>query len=361
MPSSTTSGGSGLHLGLVGAGRIGVMHARNIAATPAVGRLTIADADADHARRVAGEVGAGTAASVEELLGSGIDGLVVAASTASHPALIRAGVEAGLPVLCEKPVASDVPSSLPVLEYLAATGGVVQIGHQRRFDRGYLQARRAYRSGELGWIHSMRAVTCDAAPPPVAFLATSGGLFRDVQRARLRHPRAGSPVARSSRCTPAAATTATPRSARSATSTPRSRSARWTTATIATVTASRYNGAGHDVRLEIQGSKASLMVGLEDATPMRSAEPGVAFPRGPAARDVRGALRPGLPGRDLAFAELIRGERENPCTPADAVAASVVADAAQESLDKGAPVRVPATADAASPASSSLEQEAGAR
>jgi myo-inositol 2-dehydrogenase / D-chiro-inositol 1-dehydrogenase len=360
MPSSTTSGSTGLHLGLVGAGRIGVMHARNIAATPGVARLTIADADAEHARRVAGEVGAGTAGSVEELLGSGIDGLVVATSTASHPALIRAGVEAGLPVLCEKPVASDVPSSLPVLQYLAATGGVVQIGHQRRFDRGYQEARRAYRAGELGWIHSLRAVTCDAAPPPVAFIATSGGLFRDVSvhdfdilrwltgreivEVYARGSNNGDPAIGAAGDVDTALAVCT-----------------LDDGTIATVTASRYNGAGHDVRLEIQGSQASLMVGLEDATPLRSAEPGVTFPPGPPHATFAERFAQAYRDEIVAFTEVVRGERENPCTPGDAVAASVVADAAQESLERGTPVRVPTVADAGASASASIEQETGRR
>ncbi len=118
---------------------------------------------------------------MSELLDSGVDGLVIATGTATHPELIRAGVDAGVPVFCEKPVAMNVSDALPVVDYISENNGVVQIGHQRRFDAGYLEAKRAYQAGELGgWIHSLRAVTCDMAPPPVEFLATSGGgLFRD--------------------------------------------------------------------------------------------------------------------------------------------------------------------------------------
>ena len=173
-------------LGLVGVGRIGVMHANNIAALNDVlnpkninVRLRLTDVAEEHARNVAAGLGAGYQPSVDALLASGIDGLVVATGTATHPELIRAGVDAGIPVFCEKPVALNVADALPVLDYIRDKNGVVQIGHQRRFDAGYLEARRAYQAGELGWIHSLRAVTCDMAPPPVEFLATSGGLFRD--------------------------------------------------------------------------------------------------------------------------------------------------------------------------------------
>ncbi len=125
-----------LHLGLAGVGRIGAMHARTLVATPGVGRVTVADVDAARAREVGAQVGADAAADVAALLTSGIDGLVVATGTAQHPELIRAGVEAGIPVLCEKPVAPDVALSLPVLDLIARHDGVVRIAHQRRYDPG---------------------------------------------------------------------------------------------------------------------------------------------------------------------------------------------------------------------------------
>ena len=105
---------TGVHLGLVGAGRIGAMHARNLAALPGAGRLTIADADPASARRVADELGVRHAADVAELLGSGIDALVIAAATDAHADLIVAGIDAGLPVFCEKPVAGEVKGTIRV-------------------------------------------------------------------------------------------------------------------------------------------------------------------------------------------------------------------------------------------------------
>ena len=114
---------SDLHLGLAGVGRIGVMHARNIVATPGIGRLSIADVDAVRAKEVATDLGADPVADVEALLAAGIDGLVVATGTAQHPELIRAGVEAGIPVFSEKPVAPDVALSLPVLDFISERDG----------------------------------------------------------------------------------------------------------------------------------------------------------------------------------------------------------------------------------------------
>ncbi|WP_432545611.1 Gfo/Idh/MocA family protein [Kineococcus sp. SYSU DK004] len=330
---------SDLHLGLAGVGRIGVMHARNLVTTPGVGRLTVADVDADRARAVADELGCDAAPDTAALLAAGIDGLVVATGTAQHPELVLAGVDAGVPVLCEKPVAPDVALSLPVLEHVAARGGVVRIGHQRRYDAGYLEAKRAHAAGELGWLHSIRAVTCDVTPPPVAFLATSGGLFRDcsvhdfdvirwitgreVVEVSARGSNNGDPAIGAVGDVDSALAVCT-----------------LDDGTLAVVSASRYNGGGHDVRLELQGSLATLLVGLDERAALRSAEPGVTFPAGPPHLTFAERFADAYRAEVAAFADLVRGVEGELCTPEDAVAASRVADAAQESLATGVPVRV---------------------
>ena len=333
-------------LGLVGVGRIGVMHANNIVALKeALGRrgvnirLKLTDVATEHARSVAAGLGAEFVPSVTELLASGVDGLVVATGTATHPELIRAGVDAGVPVFCEKPVAMNVSDALPVLDYIRENNGVVQIGHQRRFDAGYVEAKRAYQAGELGWIHSLRAVTCDMTPPPVEFLATSGGLFRDcsvhdfdilrwltgreIVEVYAKGSNNGDPAIGSVGDVDTALALIT-----------------FDDGTVGTVSASRYNGAGHDVRLEIQGSDSSVMVGLDEKTALTSAEAEVTFPGGEPHQTFAERFDQAYRSEMVAFVELVMGQRENPCTPEDAVAASRVADAAQESLATGAPVRV---------------------
>jgi myo-inositol 2-dehydrogenase/D-chiro-inositol 1-dehydrogenase len=333
-------------LGLVGVGRIGVMHANNIAALNGVlnprgvnVRLRLTDVAQDHARNIAAGLGAEFLPSVPDLIASGIDGLVVATGTGTHPELIRAGVDAGIPVFCEKPVAMNVADALPVLDYIRDNNGVVQIGHQRRFDAGYLEAKRAYQAGELGWIHSLRAVTCDMTPPPVEFLATSGGLFRDcsVHDFDILRWLTGREIVEvyakgSNNGDPAIGDVGDVDTALAVVT--------FDDGTVGTVSASRYNGAGHDVRLEIQGSSRSVMVGLDDKTAMASAEAGITFPAGEPHKTVAERFDQAYRSEMAAFVELILGERENPCTPEEAVAASRVADAAQESLATGAPVKV---------------------
>ncbi|MBT2533089.1 Gfo/Idh/MocA family oxidoreductase [Arthrobacter sp. ISL-48] len=333
-------------LGLVGVGRIGVMHAHNIAALNGVlnpeginVRLRLTDVAADQARSVAAGLGAEFLPSMDALISSGVDGLIIATGTGTHPELIKAGVNAGVPVFCEKPVALSVTDALPVLDYIRNRQGVVQIGHQRRFDAGYLEARRAYQAGELGWIHSLRAVTCDMAPPPVEFLASSGGLFRDcsVHDFDILRWLTGQEIVEvyakgSNNGDPAIGAVGDVDTALAVVT--------FDDGTVGTVSATRYNGAGHDVRLEIQGSRRSLMVGLDDKTAMASAEAGVGFPAGQPHKTFAERFDQAYRSEMEAFVELILGRHENPCTPEDAVAASRVADAAQESLITGAPVRV---------------------
>jgi len=333
-------------LGLVGVGRIGVMHANNMVALNETlrdrgvnVRLKLTDVATEHARSVAAGLGAEFVPSVAELLSSGVEGLVIATGTATHPELIRAGVDAGIPVFCEKPVAMNVSDALPVLDYISENNGVVQIGHQRRFDAGYLEAKRAYQAGELGWIHSLRAVTCDMAPPPVEFLATSGGLFRDcsVHDFDILRWLTGREIVEvyakgSNNGDPAIGEVGDVDTALALVT--------FDDGTVGTVSASRYNGAGHDVRLEIQGSRKTVMVGLDEKSAVASVEAAVAFPDGDPHRTFAERFDQAYRSEMVAFVELVLQERGNPCTPEDAVAASRVADAAQESLATGVPVRV---------------------
>ncbi|GAA4378002.1 Gfo/Idh/MocA family protein [Paeniglutamicibacter cryotolerans] len=335
-----------LNLGLVGVGRIGTMHANNInELRPGLAErglevnLWITDVAADYARGVAASLGAEFHCSVRQMVDAGADALIIATGTMTHPDLIRAGIAAGLPVFCEKPVAGDVESALPLLEEIAAANGRVQIGHQRRFDAGYLEAKRALDAGEIGWIHSMRAITCDMFPPSIEFLAASGGLFRDcsVHDFDILRWLTGKEIvevyARSSNNgDPAIGEVGDVDTALSLLT--------FEDGTVATASATRYNGAGHDVRLEIQGSKDSIVVGLDEKAALRSAEPGITFPSGAAHQTFIERFDAAYRAEMTAFVEFVLGERENPCSPWDAVAASRVADAAQESLLTGVPVRI---------------------
>ena len=168
-----------MRLGLLGLGRIGAFHAETLAGLPAVEELVISDPVPALAEQVAGPFGARIAGSPGAVLASGVDGMVIAAPTDFHTELIELCVAAGLPTFCEKPVARDSNEAARLARRVADAGVQVQIGYPRRFDPAFAAARAAVADGELGVVHTVRSTTLDPAPPPRAYLAASGGIFRD--------------------------------------------------------------------------------------------------------------------------------------------------------------------------------------
>ena len=143
-----------MRIGLAGVGRIGAFHAETLKAVADVDTLVRRGRRARSGPRRRRRLGVESVESPEALFGAGIDGLVIAAATSAHAALVVAGVEAGLPTFCEKPVADDVDGTLAVLAKVDGSDVPVHIGFQRRFDAGYVAARAAVQSGSLGWIHT---------------------------------------------------------------------------------------------------------------------------------------------------------------------------------------------------------------
>src|SRR3954462_7305002 len=166
-------------LGVVGLGRIGAFHAETLSALEGVDGLVVADERADVVAAVAAKHGAKPADSVEELLSSGIDGVVVSAPPPALAELTLAAVHRGLPTFCEKPIASTAAESARVAEIIARSGVPVQVGYQRRFDAAFAAAKRAVDDGSVGTLHTVRSTTMDPAPPPMDYIKGSGGIFRD--------------------------------------------------------------------------------------------------------------------------------------------------------------------------------------
>jgi myo-inositol 2-dehydrogenase/D-chiro-inositol 1-dehydrogenase len=326
-----------MRLGLIGLGRIGAFHAETLSSLDGVDELVVTDAVPAAIDRIVAKYGAEPAADPADLLTKGVDGVVIAAATDAHPQLILAAVEAGLPVFCEKPVAKGAAEAAEVLRHCA--GATVQIGYNRRFDPGFVAARAAVRSGELGWLHTIRSTTMDPAPPPAGYIAVSGGIFRDCSVHDFDIVRfvTGREVVE------AYATG----SARGDRTFAESGDAATTAAiltldddTLVVVSNTRYNARGYDVRLEVHGSRDSIAVGLEDKLPLRSVEPGVTFPAGPPHQFFMDRFTTAYRRELGAFTEVVAGTRESPCTVADAVEAGWIAEACTLSLHEHRPVRL---------------------
>ncbi|MDG4824898.1 Gfo/Idh/MocA family oxidoreductase [Asanoa sp. WMMD1127] len=326
-----------MRIGLVGVGRIGAFHARTLASLDAVDELVVTDADQTAARTLGTELGIPVAEGTEALLGAGIDGLVIAAATPAHASLLAAGVAAGVPTFCEKPLAATLPETLAVAALVEDSGVPVQIGFQRRFDAGYLRVRQAVRGGVLGFVHTIRANTHDQAPPHPAYIPTSGGIFRDCSVHDFDIIRF-----------------VTGREVSTVYATGANKGADFFTAagdvdtgaavltlddgTIVLVSATRYNGGGHDVRLEVLGEKGALGVGLDHSLALDSAEADVDFPAGPRHWSFMDRFQPAYRAELAAFVDVARGERPSPCTVRDALEAFRVAEACELSRAAHRPV-----------------------
>lgn len=328
-----------MRIGILGLGRIGAFHAETLSGLDVVESLVVADPYAEAAKTAAERFGAEVADSPEALLASGVDGVVIAAATDAHPGLILAAVDAGVPVFCEKPVARTMAEGVAVLRAVEARDVPVQIGYNRRFDAGFAAARAAVLAGELGTLHTVRSTTLDPAPPPAAYVAASGGIFRDCSVHDFDIVR-----------------WVTGREVTEVYAVGGNRGARYiaeagdadTTGalltlddgTIAVISNSRHNGRGYDVRMELHGFEDSIAVGLEDKLPLRSVEPGVTFPAGTPHDFFMDRFTPAYRAELSAFTEVVAGSRPSPCTVADALEAGWIAEACTLSMKEHRPVRV---------------------
>lgn len=326
-----------MRLGLMGLGRIGNFHADTLTALPQVSSLVVTDPAPGVAATVADRLDAEAADTPEALLAAGVDGVIIAAATEAHPALLLAAAKAGLPTFCEKPLAGRISDGLDVARRLTEAGVAVQVGYPRRFDAGYTAVREAVTSGELGWVHTVRSTTHDPAPPSRNYLARSGGIFRDCSvhdfdAVRWVTGREVVSVYASGSARGDAMFAEFDDVASAATILTLDDDSR------ALVSNTRYNPRGHDVRLEVHGSRDSVAAGLEEQLPLRSVEPGVTFPSGTPHVFFMDRFAAAFRAELAAFTDLVAGRRSSPCTVEDAMETGWVAEVATLSLAQNRPV-----------------------
>jgi myo-inositol 2-dehydrogenase / D-chiro-inositol 1-dehydrogenase len=327
-----------MRIGLAGAGRIGAFHASTLAALGDVEQVLVTDAAPEAATRLADANGYESCPDLDDLL-SRVDALVITTSTSGHAPTLRAALAAKIPTFCEKPVAATLAETIELVHLVDAADVPVQVGFQRRFDAGYGRARAAVASGELGFIHTVRANTHDQSPPPAGYIPTSGGLFRDcsvhdfdalrfvtgqeVASAYAIGANKGASFFTEGGDIDTGAAVLTLRDG-----------------TLVTVSATRYNGGGHDVRMEVMGSQGTIGVGYDDSLAVRSVEEQVDYPRGPQKWSFMERFLPAYRSELAAFCKLVAGRTESPCTVGDALEAFRVAEACEISRATGRPVQM---------------------
>ena len=325
-----------MRIALLGAGRIGRLHARVLAAQTEVSEIIVADVVPGRARELAAECNGRAVESVEEALDDA-DAVVIATSTDAHATLVRAAVERGLPTFCEKPLAFDLGETADLVGRVERAGVPLQVGFQRRFDPAYREARRLVEAGELGIVYLVRLIAHDHEPPPDAYIPTSGGLFRDssihdfdalrwvtgqevVEVYATGSVRAFDAFARHGDVDTGAAIL------------------RLGDGTLGVLGQTRHDPRGYDVRMEIVGSRDSVTVGLGPRTPIRSLEPDAATAPGAAWTSFLDRFEVAYTEEVRAFVQVARGAIRSPCTAQDALEAMRISVAATQSLANGRPV-----------------------
>jgi len=172
-----------INIGLIGAGRIGTVHAQNLSARIARSRVAaIADIDEEPARRLAAATGAPQVLSdYQKLLANpDIAAVLICSSTDTHARIIEEAAQAGKHIFCEKPIAHSLEEIDRALAAVARAGVQLQIGFNRRFDANYRRVRHAVESREIGEPYLLHITSRDPDPPPIEYIRTSGGMLLDM-------------------------------------------------------------------------------------------------------------------------------------------------------------------------------------
>jgi myo-inositol 2-dehydrogenase/D-chiro-inositol 1-dehydrogenase len=169
-----------LDIALIGAGRIGKIHAANIVANPRLRLARVIDPFAQAAAALAATSGA-QVSSIEEALGdSAIQGVIVASSTDTHLDYSVAAAEAGKAVFCEKPLDQDLDRAVASAKRLEALDARLLLAFNRRFDPNFASLQARLRDGAVGGLETLHIISHDPSPPPIDYIKVSGGIFKDM-------------------------------------------------------------------------------------------------------------------------------------------------------------------------------------
>jgi myo-inositol 2-dehydrogenase/D-chiro-inositol 1-dehydrogenase len=169
-----------MRFAIIGAGRIGKIHGGNVATRQDSEVAYVADADPAAAAALAKATGAKVAAVDAILAAKEVDAVAICSPTDTHADLIERAAHAKKVIFCEKPIDLDVDRVRACLEVVKQTGATLMVGFNRRFDPNFASLRRRVAEGAIGALEIVSITSRDPSPPPLAYIARSGGLFRDM-------------------------------------------------------------------------------------------------------------------------------------------------------------------------------------
>ena len=327
-----------LKVGLLGAGRIGQIHAANIAAHPRSTLAAVADVATDAADALARRFDARTSDTARLIADESIKAVLIATSTDTHSELIEAATAAGKAVLCEKPVDLDLARARKCLATATANGQPVMIGFNRRFDPNFARMKAALDAGEIGKAELLSIASYDPSPPPLPYIEVSGGLFRDmsIHDFDMAQWLMGGPPETVTALGSSLVDAAIGRAGDVDTAVI---TLSYADGRIALVRNSRRAVYGYDQRVELLGSEGLLEVGnVYEHTLRKSTASGVV-----GAKPTHFFLERYMSAYAVEWAAFVDALAEGtspPVTLADGVAALAVAEAATESARTGHPVEL---------------------
>ena len=324
--------GTRLRIGLIGAGRIGTNHARILSEHPDVDSLLITDAIPSRAEALAGRIDIGEAVHLDRLLAES-EGVVIASSTDTHAEMLVLAADAGVAAFCEKPIDLDMARTKEAVAAVEASGIVVQMGFQRRYDPAMRSIRDRVASGALGTPYLVRSQTHDPEPPPLDYIPHSGGIFKDclIHDIDIVRYVTGQEVVS---VHAAGTTVGHPDIAALDDVGTAAAMLEMSGGTIAQLSCLRLDPVGYDVRLEVFAPRGAVAAGWSDRTPLESTEPGQEPPANPIVTfwdRFDAAYRVELD----AFTRVVRGEELPASNHHDAFVDLSVAEACDRSLAEG--------------------------
>lgn len=165
---------------ILGAGRIGQVHARAVSSIPAATLVAVAEPFADAAKRIQDTYGCDIREIDEIATSDDVDAVVICTPTDTHADLIEKFAKAGKAVFCEKPVDLSVPRVKEALKTVEAEGATLMVGFNRRFDPDFMALKAAIDSGKIGDVEMVTITSRDPGAPPASYIKVSGGIFRDM-------------------------------------------------------------------------------------------------------------------------------------------------------------------------------------
>lgn len=320
---------------VLGAGRMGTIRVTDLVEDPRVTEVYVANRNEERAQKLALEYGA-IAVSWSEAFSTPADATIVAVGTDAHEQALRTVLPHGQPVLCEKPIALTLEATQELIELADEHNTPFQIGFQRRFDDAIRGVYESIAEGKVGTLYSMTMTAHDHTPSPREFIAGSGGIFRDlhVHDFDLIRWLTDSEIAS------VYATSAVRQFTEYAEFDDADVTAInlvTTSGVQVTVSGTRHDALGHDVRLEVFGSTDSLSAGLNSRTPLHTMEGDLGLMKNPYLGFVD-RFREAFRNETHAFVSFALGEIANPCPPDSALESMRIAVACERSIATGLPV-----------------------